>query len=214
MWFLSWNRTTYQTNCITSGLDVVTYSKLPIIDMYFLWSIDFESSSFINLQLVYIGVVTSLQSSIPNLFSISLIYLVWEIKIPWLLWRIWRSRKKDSSLSNEISNSFCISFANFWLNLDVEVVVCTSFSWTLVHLLLLLRKVVPLNHFLLVLILVHFFHQLLHWCFRQLCSTLDFNTCMLSLYLSNQQALICPHESQTFSFCHLFFWCSICFQIL
>jgi len=34
------------------------------------------------------------------------------------------------------------------------------------------------------------------------------------LYLSNQQVLLCPHESQTFTFCHLLFWCSICFQKL
>jgi hypothetical protein len=36
------NRATCQTSSITSGLDVVTYSKIPIIDLYFLWSIDFE----------------------------------------------------------------------------------------------------------------------------------------------------------------------------
>ena len=121
--------------------------KLPIIYLYCLWFVDFESSSFLNLQLVCIGVVTSLQSSIPNLFSISLIYLVWEIKIMCFLWHIWRPKNKDSSPSNDISNSLCISFANFWLNLslvlpkqyhqhkfqlikyylDVEVVVCTSF---------------------------------------------------------------------------------------
>ena len=78
----SWNHASYPTAFITSSLDVITYSRLPIIDLYCLWSVDFESSSLLNLQLVCMGVITGLQSSITNLFSISLIYLVWEIKFP------------------------------------------------------------------------------------------------------------------------------------
>ena len=81
----------------------------------------------------------------------------------------------------------------------------------LFHLLLLLRKVVILIHFLLPLIIVRLFHQLLHWCFPQLCSTSNCKTGMLSLYLSNQQVLLCPHEIPNFPFFHLLFWCSICF---
>ena len=109
----TWKHATCPTTYITSGLDDVTYSKLKIIDLYYPWSVDFESSSFLNLRLFCIGVVTSLHSSIPNFFSISPIYLFWEIKIPWFLWHIWRPRKKDSYPSNDISNSFCMSFANF-----------------------------------------------------------------------------------------------------
>jgi len=110
------NRATCPTAYITSSLDVVMQSKLPIIDLYCIWSVDFESSSLLNLQLVCIGVLTGLQSYIPNLFIISLIYLVWEIKMPWFIWHIWKPKKKDSSPSNDISNSLCISFENLWLN--------------------------------------------------------------------------------------------------
>ena len=90
----AWNHATCATTCITFGLDVVTYSRLPIIDLYFLRSVDFESSTLLNLQLVCMGVITGLQYSILNLFSISLIYLVWEIKNPWFLWYNWFVKQK------------------------------------------------------------------------------------------------------------------------
>ena len=113
-----WNLTTCLTSYITSGREVVTYRRIPIIDLYNLWSTSFDESSKINLQHVTIGVRTGLQSSILNFLSISLMYLVWYINIHLSCWDIWSPKKYVSSPSRHISNSLCIFVEFFLLNLS------------------------------------------------------------------------------------------------
>jgi hypothetical protein len=65
-----------------SSLDVVTYSRMPIIYPYSVLFSSKYSSCLLNLHHVIMGVLTGAQSSILNLFNISLIYLVYEMNIP------------------------------------------------------------------------------------------------------------------------------------
>ena len=102
----AWNLATCPTACITSGREAVTYRRLPIIDLYNLWSISLDESSMLNLQPVTIGVRMGLQSSIINLLRISLMYLAWHINIPFSCWDIWSPKKYVSSPSKDISKSF------------------------------------------------------------------------------------------------------------
>jgi len=64
-----WNCATNPTSYIMYGLDAITYSRLTIIDLYNVSFASRDSSFFINLQPVTIGVLTSVQSSILNFFN-------------------------------------------------------------------------------------------------------------------------------------------------
>ena len=75
MWFslgFAENLATIPTVKAMSGLVCTIYYSLPIIEMYKVWSTSLKSSFLESLCLVDIGIPTSLESSIPNFFSISL----------------------------------------------------------------------------------------------------------------------------------------------
>ena len=112
----AWNLATCPTACITSGQEAITYRRLPIINLYNLWSTSLDESSMLNLQPVTIGIRRGLQSSILNFLSISLMYLAWHINIPFSCWDIWSLKKYVSSPSKDISNSLCIFVENFLLS--------------------------------------------------------------------------------------------------
>ena len=109
---VAWNLVTNHVAYIMSSLEAITYSRLPIIDLYRVWFTSFDSSSLLNLQLVIMAMLIGLQFSISNFFNTSLMYLVCEINMPLLDHLIYNPRKNDNSPSKDISNSFCISLEN------------------------------------------------------------------------------------------------------
>ena len=110
--YIAWNSATNHNAYVMIGLDVITYSRIVIIDMYNVRFTSEYSSNFLNLQTVIMGFLTGAQYSIMNFFNISFIYLVSEMNIPLSMWEICKPRKNDNSLRIYMSNSFCISIAN------------------------------------------------------------------------------------------------------
>ena len=88
----------------------IKYKREPIIPQYFVMLIFLPFSSISSFVDVFIGVSASFTCSIPNLFSKSLMYLSWLMRMPSFIFLIYNPRKKFNSPIILISNSSCMHF--------------------------------------------------------------------------------------------------------
>jgi hypothetical protein len=108
---LTWDSIRHDRKCahrqiqnIISGLLTVKYKSDPIILQYLMMSIFLPFSSISSLIDVSMGLSTYLTCSIQNIFSRSLMYLLWLTKMSSLFCLTCNPRKKFNSLIMLISN--------------------------------------------------------------------------------------------------------------